>query len=311
MALHRISCSVFHRTFVLLAFGLALASLVSNATVTGQQSKGSTLRIGTSGVLTTEKTGKEESALQTLKSFIKEETGMDNEILRQKDWRELTDKLVKGELDLGVYQGFEYAWAQDKHPELKPLALAINVYTYPVAYVVTNRTNKAQRFADLQGQSFAIPATGQRFLQLFVDRECQATSKKPPREFFSKVSTPDEIEDALDDTVDGAIQAMVVDRTGLEAFKRRKPARFNQLKDIAHSQPFPPPLVAFYGKTLDTATLQRLRTSLLDANRKEKGETLLTLFRFTGFIVAPGDFDKVLNETRKAYPPPAQQSKAE
>ena len=151
---------------------------------------------------------------------------MDNDILRQKNWRELTDKLAKGELDLGVYQGFDYAWAQEKQSDLKPLAVAVNVYTYPVAYVVTNRTNKAQSFRDLQGQSLAIPATGQRFLNLFVEREIPAAAKKPPDSFFSKITTPEEIEDALDDTVDGVVQAMVVDRAALEAFKRRKPARF-------------------------------------------------------------------------------------
>jgi len=218
----------------------------------------------------------------------------------------LTDKLAKGALDLGVYQGFEYAWAQEKQSDLKPLAVAVNVYTYPVAYVVTNRTNKAQSFRDLQGQSLAIPATGQRFLNLFVEREIPAAAKKPPDSFFSKITTPEEIEDALDDTVDGVVQAMVVDRAALEAFKRRKPARFKNLKEVAHSQPFPPPLVAYYGKNLDEATLERLRSGLLDANRKEKGETLLTLFRFTGFILPPSDFDNVLAETRKTYPPPTQ-----
>src|SRR5439155_15461112 len=168
MALINISRLVIRRVFVLLAFGLAVVVLVSNAAVVGQQPKSGVLRIGTSGILTTQKTGKEESALESLKSFIKEETGMDNDILRQKNWRELTDKLAKGELDLGVYQGFEYAWAQEKQSDLKPLAVAVNVYSYPVAYVVTNRTNKAQSFRDLQGQSLAIPATGQRFLNLYV-----------------------------------------------------------------------------------------------------------------------------------------------
>src|SRR5687767_5881954 len=61
------------------------------------------LRIGTSGNLAPGQTGqKEESSLQTLKGFIKEETGFDNEIIRQKDWKEQVDKLAKGELHLGV-----------------------------------------------------------------------------------------------------------------------------------------------------------------------------------------------------------------
>jgi ABC-type phosphate/phosphonate transport system substrate-binding protein len=307
MVTYRISGPIFRRACVLFTFGVGWICLVWNAAATGQQTKPGVLHIGTSGIFAAQKTTKEESALESLKSFIKEETGMDNEILRQKGWRQLTEKLAKSELDLGVYQGFEYAWAKEKNPDLKPLALAVNVYTYPVAYVVTNRANKAQNFADLQGQSLAIPATGQRYLRLFVERESQTTAKKTPETFFSKITTPDEIEDALDDTVDGVVQAMVVDRAALEAFRRRKPARFKNLKEIAHSQPFPPPLVAYYGKTLDSATLERLRTSLLNSNQKERGQTLLTLFRFTGFVVPPSDFEKVLAETRKAYPPPTQE----
>ena len=311
MIWHKNPRPLLRRGLMLLALALALAALVSNAAVVGQQSKNGLLRIGTSGILTTEKTGKEQSALETLKSFIKEETGMDNEILRHKGWSELTDKLAKGELDVGVYQGYEFAWASEKHPDLKPLALAVNVYKYPVAYVVTNRTDKAAKFVDLQGQSLAIPATGQHYLRLFVERECQATAKKSPEAFFSKIATPEEIEDALDDTVDGVVQAMVVDRAALEAFKRRKPGRFKNLKEIAHSQSFPPTLVAYYGKHLDDATLNRLRTGLLDANRKERGQTLLTMFRFTGFVIPPNDFEKVLTETRKTYPPPSTQGKEE
>jgi ABC-type phosphate/phosphonate transport system substrate-binding protein len=182
------------------------------------------------------------------------------------------------------------------------------VYTYPTAYVVTNRNNKARSIGDLQGQTLAIPITGQRYLRLFVEREIQAKAKKAPESFFSKITTPDNIEDALDDTVDGVVGAMAVDRAALEAFKRRKPARFKNLKEVAQSPPFPPTLVAYYGTHLDKATLERLRTGLLEANRKEKGETLLTMFRFTGFVDPPGDFDKVLAETRKLYPPPETKS---
>lgn len=45
--------------------------------------------------------------------------------------------------------------------------------------------------------------------------------------------------------------------------------------------------------------------ALLGASRKEKGETTLTLFRLTGFVAVPADFDKVVADTRKTYPPPS------
>lgn len=293
------------RRAVLLGLALAAAVALPGVGVSGRQAKVDVLRIGTSGTLTVEKdASKEKGALETLRSFIKEETGLTNEIIRQKDWRELMDKMVKGQLQIGVFQGYEFAWAQEQHAELKPLALAVNVYRYPVAYVVAKKDDPAKDFAGLQGQSLCLPDSGQRYLRLFVERQSQAAGKDA-KSFFSKITTKDNVEDMLDDVVDGAVQAAAVDRAALEAYKRRKPGRFNQLKDVAHSQPLPPVVIAYYDKVLDDATLKRFRDGLLGASNKEKGRMMLTLFKLSGFDAPPDDFEKVLAEARKAYPPPS------
>jgi ABC-type phosphate/phosphonate transport system substrate-binding protein len=289
--------------WVLGACALTAFLVLPAAVVIGQQ-KVDVLRIGTSGTLTAEGESKEKQSVESLKSFIKDETGLNNEILRQKNWRELADKMAKGQLQLGVFQGYEFAWAQAKHPRLQPLALAVNIYRYPVVYVVVNRDNSAKDFAGLQGQSLALPATAQRYVRLFVDRQSQAKGKTA-KTFFSKVVSRDNAEDALDDVVDGVVQATAVDRATLEAFKQRKPGRFNRLRPVAHSQPLPPTVIAYYGTVLDQATRRRFLDGLLNAVNKEKGRTMLTLFRLTGFEKPPADFERVLAETRKAYPPAA------
>ncbi len=291
-----------------LALGLT-ALLATPVAATAQQAKLDVLRIGSSSTLTGEAAGgaREKSGMDTLKSFIKEETGLDNEIVRQKDWQELAEQLAQKKLQLGVFQGYEFAWAKEKYPDLKPLAVAVNVYKYPVAYVVTRRDDPAKDFAGLKGQSLAV-ATGEGFLRLFVDRQSEANEKKAS-EFFSKVTAPDNVEDALDDLVDGKVQAVAVDRAGLEAYKRRKPGRFKQLKEVAQSKPFPPAVVAYYDSALDEATLRRFKDGLLGAAKKEKGQTLLTLFHLTGFEDVPADFDRALADARKDYPPPNAKAK--
>src|SRR5262249_38425125 len=202
MTWRRILCPRLART-VLLPLGLTVFLAFSAAV--GQPRKIDVLRIGSSGSLASEAPGgKEEAALKTLKTFIKDETGLDNEIIRQKDWRELADKLAKRQLHLGVFQGFEFAWAQEQYPALKPLAIAVNVYRYPVVYVVTSRNNAARDFAGLEGQSLALPATGQGYLRLFVERQAEALGKKPSS-FFSSMQTRENVEDALDDVVDGTV----------------------------------------------------------------------------------------------------------
>jgi len=153
------------------------------------------------------------------------------------------------------------------------------------------------------GLSFAIPSTGQRFLRLYAERQAQAAGKNL-EVFFAKIATPENVEDALDDVVDGTVQAAVTDRAALEAYKRRKPGRFAKLKEVAKSKPFPPPLVAYYDNVLGQSTRALFKKGLLDASRKERGQTMLTLFHLTGFTTAPADFGRVLAETRKTYPPP-------
>ena len=262
------------------------------------------LRIGTSGSLALNTSGtKEQTAIESLQSFIKTETGFENEVIRQKDYQEVIQKLAKGQLHLGVFQGYEFAWGQEKHPQLQPLALAVDVYHYRYAYLMVRRDSKVADFGALQGQAFSLPRPGQGHLRLFVEHLCEAHGK-PLEAFFAKVSTPDNVEDALDDVVEGVVQAAVIDRVGLEAYKRRKPGRFKQLRELEHSQPFPPPLVAYYNEVVDKGTRQRFQDGLLNANRKEKGQRLLNLFKLTGFELPPSDFGQVLADTRKTYPPP-------
>jgi ABC-type phosphate/phosphonate transport system substrate-binding protein len=290
-------------------FALAVALALPCAAARGQQARLDVLHIGATGTLTGDADSqKEKGAVQTLRRFIKDETGFTNDIVRQGDWQQLADKMKRGDLHVGVFQGYEFAWAQEKHPDLKPLAIAVNGQRYPAAYVLAQRDNAAKDFAGLKGQSLYLPVTNQEFLRLFVDRQSEANGKKAD-EFFGKITTPDNVEDALDDVVDGKVRAVVVDGAALEAYRRRKPGRARQLKEVARSEPFPPVVVAYYGSTPDEATRRLFKERLLGAAKKEKGEMLLTLSRLTGFEDVPEDFAKVLGETRKAYPPPGAKSK--
>src|SRR5207244_1383029 len=81
------------------------------------------LHIGTSGTLALDTSGRQEkSSQETLESFIKSETGFDNDIVHLKDWVELAEKMAGGQFQLGVFQGYEFAWAKEKYPKLQPLA---------------------------------------------------------------------------------------------------------------------------------------------------------------------------------------------
>jgi ABC-type phosphate/phosphonate transport system substrate-binding protein len=290
----------FPAGFCLLA--CAAAAFLAGGEAGGRQTRQNVLRVGTSGVLgpKTDKS-KEKAAKDTLKSFIQDETRMTCEIVAEKNWRELTNQLAKGKVQVGVFQGSEFAWAKEKQAGLKPLAIAVNGDRYPVVYAVMKRTNPARGFAGLKGQTLSIPATGQDFLRLFVDAQVQAVGQKAET-FFSKITTPQSVENAIDDVVDGVVQVTVADRSAIEAYKRRKPGRFSQLKSVAHSQPFPPAVVAYFDKGLDEARLKRFQKGLVDAKQNEKGKLMLALFHLTGFETVPNDFATVLEKFRENYP---------
>jgi ABC-type phosphate/phosphonate transport system substrate-binding protein len=274
-------------------FALAAVLSVPIAVAGRQQGKLDFLHIGTSHPMTGGERN-EKSSLETLRGFIKDETGLDSEIIRQKDWRELAEKMSKGQLEVGVFQGFEFAWAKEKYPDLKPLALAVNIYVYPIVYVVTKSDKNVSNFAGLKGHSLALVSDGPAYLKLYAERQSEAGGKKLDT-FFSKVSSTENFEDALDDVVDGVVDATVVDRAALEAYKRRKPARFSKLTPVAQSQPLPPAVIACYGSYLGEDNRKRFTEGLLNAKDKEKGQTMLTLFKLTGFQTPP--------DARAAYPP--------
>ncbi len=295
----------FTKRCLILAGGLAWLAFALPQAHPEPAKTGKTLRIGTGPAVTLE-VGKAKGKPSTtpLRDFIKEETGLDSQILREKSWQELAQKLANKDIDIGVFEGYEFAAAQGEFPSLKPLALAINGSVYQTAYVVARKDSSATDLAGLQGQTISVPPTSEGFPCYFVQHLTQGVGKKPEA-YFGKILRTENAEDSLDDVVDGAAGCALVDRTALEAYKRRKPGRMAQLKDVVHSEQVPAPVIAYVEGDLDKPTLDRFRDGLLRANQKERGQTLLTLFHLTGFAPPPANFDQVLTATRKAYPPPA------
>ncbi|HEV3118159.1 MAG TPA: hypothetical protein VGY58_14000, partial [Gemmataceae bacterium] len=151
------------------AFLFALSLTLSVATASALDAQGQVVRMGTSGSVTGEKDGGvERGALDELQSLIGEMTGLRVAIVREQDWRELTARLVKTDLQMGIFQGYEFAWAQHQDPRFKPLVVAIDTYVYPIVYAVVRRENPAGDFAGLRGQSLCLPDICRRHIRLFV-----------------------------------------------------------------------------------------------------------------------------------------------
>jgi ABC-type phosphate/phosphonate transport system substrate-binding protein len=300
-ALNSVQPTWLSKRLLCLAAGLTLLTFALGEVRPQQAAPLQTLRIGTSPAVNIE-AGKGKASTTPLRDFIKEETKLNSEIFPQKSWQELAQKMANKEIEVGVFEGYEFAYAQPQFSTLKPLALAVNGSDYQTAHLVGRKDSPATALAALQGQNLAAPTTNSSFPWYFLEQQTQAMGKKPDA-FFGKILKPGNAEDALDDVVDGVVGCAVVDRAALEAYKRRKPGRMAQLKDVVHSEQVPAPVIAYVEGALDKATLDRFRNGLLRANQAERGQTLLTMFRLTGFATPPANFDQLLTATRKAYPP--------
>lgn len=287
------------RVLLVLSSGAAMFALaVSGAG--GQVAK--PLGIGTSGVLTTGRDpAVEEASLSELRTLIRQESGLSNEIFRQESWQPLADKMTKGELQLGIFQGYEFAWAEHQHPSLRPLLLLVSGDVYAVVEVLVRRTDSAGDFAGLEGYRLALVDGGQRYLRLFVDRNSKANGKDP-ESFFSRIVPEDNVESALDDVVDGVVQATVVDHASLELYRQRKPGRVTKLKVIVRSLPLPPVVLAYDDHRLSERTLARLSDGPVRGSNTDISKRVLGLFRLSSFEPVPADFEEVLARTRKLYP---------
>src|ERR1700748_628511 len=124
MISHRPAPRNLRTLFGLTAGPLAPLLAAPGAGGRGQQPRVEVLRIGTCSTLTgNAESPREKAAAKTLKGFIKDETGLNNEVFRRDNWQVVADDLSRGRLHLALFQGYEFAWAQDRHPGIRPLAL--------------------------------------------------------------------------------------------------------------------------------------------------------------------------------------------
>src|SRR5262249_47694403 len=138
---------------------------------------------------------------------------------------------------------------------------------------------------------------------VFLERRCLKCGQKPEKH-FSKVTTPANAEDALDDLVEGRVDAAVIDGPPLDCYKRRKPGRVAKIKVIQVSEIFPASVVVYPPGVLDEATLQRFREGMSNAHKSVVGQRLLNLCRLTAFGPVPDDYEQTVANIVKLYPPP-------
>ncbi len=236
-----------------------------------------------------------QTAMRPFKSLLESQTGMTGELVAGGDAGHLAKLLKEDKVQFGVFHGVEFAWARQNNPALRPLIVAVNGRPPVHAVVLVPQESKAATCADLKGKAVGLPADSREHCRLFFERRCVAPGSCPEK-FFGRVVSPRDVEEALDDLVDG--------RT-FEAFRKFKPGRAARLRTLLRSEAFPPAVVACHPGALSEDLLARFRGGLLAAGSTRRGRRLLAMCRITAFKAVPDNYEEMLKSIAKSYPPAA------
>src|SRR5262249_12127861 len=179
---------------------------------------------------------------QPFRAVMEAETGVSGELAPGGDLANLSQQIVDDKMELGIFHGIEFAWARERHPELRALAIAVHHHPYLHAILVVKADSKTSSIKDLQNNRVALAKGSREHCMLYLDRHCRECSLVPAS-FFSKMTTPGSEEEAIDDVIDGVVDRAVVDGLALDCYKRRKPGRYVKVKPAHISEPFPADVV--------------------------------------------------------------------
>ncbi len=230
-------------------------------------------------------------------TLFEKQTGLKGEVEIGKDYAEITQKLLKGNLDVAVYHGHEYAWVQH-HQNLHRLVIAVPVHKIQVC-VVVHANSKAKLAGDLKGDCITIPAGVRPQCRLYLEK--LRTGLPDGCCGIAKVEGKT-IEEVLDGVADGkTYEAGLVDLATLTAYRANKPGVGKQLRVLAESEVFPCAVIIYRQGAFDA---KKVRKGLIASVTTPQGQILTRLWRLKGFE-EPGDqYQKDLDRCLKTYPPP-------
>jgi ABC-type phosphate/phosphonate transport system substrate-binding protein len=239
-------------------------------------------------------------ATEPFSAVVLQATGLNGKLVPGGDPFDVARRLSAGELELGVFYGFELAWVREKHPELKPLMIATNKHHQVQAFLLVRNDTDIAGFADLKGKQVSLPARSKEHCRLFLRQRAFDHGQCTPKEYFKQVVASANVEAALDDLCNGSIDAAIVDSLGLEFYKDLKPGCYKQLKVAQESELFPPAVIAYREGGLDEAAQVRIRNGLLRA--AALAPEMMKMWKIHAFETAPPDYLQSLAEILKAYP---------
>lgn len=290
----------------LLTLALAFSGLVS-LQAEGQSAKPEPVHIGLVGSLFHEVPQPLIGILAApFNALMKEFTGLEGKLTMGGEIYDVARQLNDKKIDLAVFHGVEFGWVHTKYPELQPLMIAVSNHKHCRAHLVVHKDSVLRSFADLKGKDLSLPRRSKLHCRMFVDRNCADCGQANPTAYFKTIVSSRNMEVALDDLVAGKVDAVVADTVQLAEYDALKPGCFFRLKEIQVSDLFPSAAVVYRKNALDEATLKKFKDGMLKADKTARGINLMAQWQITAFESVPDDYNQVIADILKTYPPPAE-----
>ncbi len=236
------------------------------------------------------------------RDLMQKQTGFTGDVQIFDDPIALADALAKDTVQLGVFHGFEYAWARESHEDFRPLIITQPPGGKVQGLLVVNKDNEASTLADLGQAAVAVPRGAKAHTLVYLEKQRKCQKCDIPEPDFQTDHTP---EDVLNAVATGKSAACLVDVCALEGYRLLNPGQAKRLKTLGESEAFPPAVIAYRKNELTEEQVEILRTGLSTASKTPSGKMLMTLWSLKGFEVPKKDYETALDSIIKAYPAPS------
>jgi ABC-type phosphate/phosphonate transport system substrate-binding protein len=250
-----------------------------------------------------------EVVLQKFTDLVELQTGFRVQIEVAGDAHALGKMVSAGKYQMGVFNGFEFAWAREKAAGLKPLLIAINRQREVTAHLIVRKDAPYQDITGLQGKVLIQHWRCRAFARLFLERHCLARAQVLPTALFGTINT--EIaspEEALDLVVDKEADAAILDGASLELYKKNNPNKFKNIRDLCMPDCFPASVLAYNKDALTEKQVECFEKGMLNANQSAKGKEMMKWCGMTSFESIPENYEAMLKTVMEKYPPVPPQS---
>jgi ABC-type phosphate/phosphonate transport system substrate-binding protein len=231
--------------------------------------------------------------------LMKEQTGLDGEILQEKTAFDVARAIDTGKFQFGVLQGHEYAWTKEKYPELRTLFCSVERPKEIRALLLVRGDAKVD-LEHPQNAKLAVAANLKDHARLFLNEQ------KHGSEFAATQKTAT-VHDAIHAVLKGEADVTVADTASWDYFQKLYPGPSKNIKVLAESAEFPARVLVYKKGAVSDEVLARVREGFTGAHKNSKAGKLMTAIRIERFDAIPEGYEKSAQDCLKRYPKPLEE----